>query len=160
MATANENYITLMTESLQKKIVILTEIARLNGEQSNILAQSPFDIDLFDENVHRKAEQIDRLEILDDGFNALFARVREVIDANRAEYAESIKTIQGLIIKITDLSVEIEAGEKRNKVVADRQFSTLKKEIKEAKRSSQMATKYYRSMSHFEGTPQFVDKKN
>lgn len=160
MAALNENYISMMAESLKKKIEVLEAIVELNGEQNEVLSKEPFDLDEFDATVHKKAEQIDDLELLDDGFAALFARVKEELEGRRDEYADEIKEMQQLIRNITELSAKVETGEKRNKALADKQFSMLKKEVKEAKRSSQMASKYYKSMSQVDFTPQFVDKKN
>ncbi len=110
--------------------------------------------------MHQKAELIDQLERLDDGFASLFARVREQLDGRKEQYAGEIKSMQQLIRKVTELSVKVEAQEQRNKVLADKQFSTLKKEVREAKRSTQMASRYYKSMSKVDIAPQFMDKKN
>ena len=91
-----------------------------------------------------------------NSFMAMIAELTSYLD----EYADEIKEMQQLIRNITELSAKVETGEKRNKALADKQFSMLKKEVKEAKRSSQMASKYYKSMSQVDFTPQFVDKKN
>lgn len=160
MATLNSNYISLMAESLKKKIAVLNTIVELNEEQHEILRREPFDLDEFDRTVRDKTEQIDKLELLDDGFAALFARVKSEIDGKREEYADEIREMQGLIKTVTELSARIEAGERRNKALADNQFSVLKKEVREAKMSSQTASKYYKSMSRMDGAPQFMDQKN
>ncbi len=160
MATANQNYVDMMTESLQKKIEVLSAIIELNKTQQNILNAADFDIDKFDENVHNKAEQIDKLEQLDNGFTALFNRVKAEIDANRELYSAQIKTIQNLIRRITELSVTIEAEEKRNKALVDKRFSILKKEVKESRMSANTASKYYKSMNRLDSTPQFLDSKH
>lgn len=160
MSTLNGNYISIMAESLKTKTEVLEAIIELNKEQNEVLSKEPFDLDEFDLTVHKKAEQIDKLELLDDGFAALFARVKAELEGKRDEYADEIKEMQTLIRTISELSAKVETGEKRNKVLADKQFSMLKKEVKEAKRSSQMASKYYKSMSQVDFTPQFVDKKN
>ena len=170
MAELSSNYLSLMSDSLNKKAEVLEAIAGINdnqfgicgiiGNQNEILQAQPFELDDFDATVHQKAELIDQLERLDDGFASLFARVREQLDGRKEQYAGEIKSMQQLIRKVTELSVKVEAQEQRNKVLADKQFSTLKKEVREAKRSTQMASRYYKSMSKVDIAPQFMDKKN
>lgn len=160
MAELSSNYLSLMSDSLNKKAEVLEAIAGINDNQNEILQAQPFELDDFDATVHQKAELIDQLERLDDGFASLFARVREQLDGRKEQYAGEIKSMQQLIRKVTELSVKAEAQEQRNKVLADKQFSTLKKEVREAKRSTQMASRYYKSMSKVDIAPQFMDKKN
>lgn len=160
MATLNGNYISVMADSLKKKIKILEAVVTLNEEQNGILSNEEFDLDGFDLTVQKKAEYIDELELLDEGFSALFEKVKAELDGKRDEFADEIKEMQKLIRAITELSAKVETAEKRNKVLADRQFAKLKKEVKEAKMSSQTASKYYRSMSQVDSSPQFVDSKH
>lgn len=159
MTTFNNNYLNMLSESLVKKISVLKEIVRLNEEQNELLRSEDFDFDAFDLNVQAKADLIDELELLDEGFTALFDRVKKEIGDNKDKYADDIRRIRILIREITDLSVNIEAKEKRNKALADKQFNLIKKEVKEAKKNSSTASKYYKSMSSYDSTPQFVDKK-
>lgn len=160
MATLNGNYISVMADSLNKKIKILEAVIALNEEQHKILSDEEFDLDRFDLTVQEKAKYIDELDLMDEGFAALFDKVKAELDGKREEFADEIKEMQKLIRTITELSAKVETGEKRNKALADRQFTTLKKEVKEAKMSSQTASKYYRSMSQVDSTPQFVDSKH
>lgn len=160
MATLNGNYISVMADSLNKKIKILEAVIALNEEQHKILSDEEFDLDRFDLTVQEKAKYIDELDLMDEGFAALFDKVKAELDGKREEFADEIKEMQKLIRTITELSAKVETGEKRNKALADRQFTALKKEVKEAKMSSQTASKYYRSMSQVDSTPQFVDSKH
>lgn len=160
MAELNSSYLSMMADSLNKKADVLEAIAGINDRQNEILQAQPFELDDFDVTVHDKAELIEHLEQLDDGFTALFARVREELEGRKEQYAREIKTMQQLIRRVTELSVRVEAQEQRNKALAEKQFSTLKKEVKEAKRSTQMASRYYKSMSKVDIAPQFMDKKN
>lgn len=160
MATLNGNYISVMADSLNKKIKILEAVIVLNEEQNKILSDEEFDLDGFDLTVQEKAKYIDELDLMDEGFAALFDKVKAELDGKREEFADEIKEMQKLIRTITELSAKVETGEKRNKALADRQFTALKKEVKEAKMSSQTASKYYRSMSQVDSTPQFVDSKH
>lgn len=160
MATLNGNYISVMADSLNKKIKILEAVIALNEEQNKILSDEEFDLDGFDLTVQEKAKYIDELDLMDEGFAALFDKVKAELDGKREEFADEIKEMQKLIRTITELGAKVETGEKRNKALADRQFTALKKEVKEAKMSSQTASKYYRSMSQVDSTPQFVDSKH
>jgi hypothetical protein len=159
MAALNKTYVSLLADSLRKKLEVLAGIDKLNKEQHELLKSEEFDLDAFDLNVQAKAELIEQLERLDDGFASLFERVKAEIGDNRGAYATEIKEMQHLIKSVTELSVTIEADEKRNKGLADGKFTALKKSVREARMSSSTASRYYQSMSQYDSTPQFVDKK-
>ena len=102
MAELSSNYLSLMSDSLNKKAEVLEAIAGINDNQNEILQAQPFELDDFDATVHQKAELIDQLERLDDGFASLFARVREQLDGRKEQYAGESKSMQQLIRKVTE----------------------------------------------------------
>ena len=85
-----DNYIQMMTDSLEMKKETLTRIASLSEEQSSILAAQEFDGDAFQRNIDEKAELIERLVKLDEGFIGLFSRVKAVLDGHKQEYSKEI----------------------------------------------------------------------
>lgn len=153
------NYLQMMIDSLNKKKDILTKIVALNEEQNEILSKASLDDDAFDANMKAKGECIDGLDRLDEGFQSLFNRVRDAINADKAMYSEEISSMKKLITEVTELGAKIEVQEARNKVKVEEMFRRERQEHKEAKRSASMAKSYYQNMSKVSYEPQFMDTK-
>ncbi len=154
-----ENYLQIMTDSLIKKKDILTKLVALNDVQENIINKPEFDEKDFNKNVDDKAELIEQLIKLDEGFNVVFERVKEQLSENKEAYSAQIKVMQGLIKEVTELAANVEAKENRNKSLVESRFAAMRREINDAKRSTQMANTYYKNMNKINYEPQFMDKK-
>ena len=113
------NYLTLLEESLKRKLQVMAEIQKYNLRQQEIFQAGEADMDKFDEYMEEKGRLIDRLNALDSGFEKLYANVAEELKGNREQYAEQIRTLQGLVAEVTDTSVTIQAQEARNKKLID-----------------------------------------
>ncbi len=152
----------MMEESLRQKIQVLQDIVKENQTQKAILENTEkFDEEGFDETISRKGELIKQVEKLNDGFQTLFDRVKDELEDNKDKHRDKIKTYQELIRNITDLSTEIEIGEKRNRILADVHFKSSKERINQNRRSSTAALDYYLTMNKSNITPpQFYDSKN
>ena len=159
---ATQSYLAMMADSLDKKIEIMTKIREENATQRSILEKAGvMDVDAFDLTVDRKGELIDELDELNQGFDSLFAQVREEVDANRAKYKEEIVAMQEKIRTITALSGSIQAEEARNKTLVEKYFSNARKDITTGKKSAKAALDYYHSMARSTFTPpQFIDSKH
>ncbi len=159
---ATQSYLAMMADSLDKKIEIMTKIREENVTQRSILEKAGvMDVDAFDLTVDRKGELIDELDELNQGFDSLFAQVREEVDANRAKYKEEIVAMQEKIRTITALSGSIQAEEARNKTLVEKYFSNARKDITTGKKSAKAALDYYHSMARSTFTPpQFIDSKH
>ena len=96
---------------------------------------------------------------MDDGFNALFARVKQTLDGHKDEYKSEISVIKELIKSVTELAVRVQAQEARNKVLAEKKFAMLKKEVSNAKKNTQAASTYYNSMNKLNFEPHLMDQK-
>lgn len=143
-----------------KKREVLMKLVDLNELQADIVSgEYGFDEDAFQQNVDDKAELIEDLEKLDGGFNALFERVKEQLEGNKEAYKDEITVMQELIREITELAAKVETKEKQNKALIQNQFLNMRKEIHNAKRSTQMANTYYKNMNKLNFEPQFMDKK-
>ena len=97
------NYLQMMIDSLNKKKDILTRIIALNEEQDKILSKPELDDNAFDANMKAKGDCIDGLDRLDEGFQSLFNRVRDAINANKEMYANEISIMKRLITEVTEL---------------------------------------------------------
>ncbi len=143
----NNAYITALTESLEKKLSVLDEIIEKNKEQSALLKADPFSFEAFDKNTEEKGVLIFRLEKLDDGFETLYARVKEELDANRPKYADEIRHMQDLIRQITDKSATIQAEEARNKAALEAVFKSERDRIKTGRSGVKALQSYTQAMN-------------
>ena len=139
-----ENYLQIMMDSLKKKKDVLQQIVDYNNEQEAIVTADELDGDKFQKNMEDKSACIDELNMLDEGFQSVYDRVKENIQRYKLNYKNDILILQQLIKEVTSLSATIQAQESRNKLQVDRKFRQLRSETKTAKRSVSMANKYYK----------------
>lgn len=154
-----DNYVQIMTDSLVMKKSVLEKIVAFNEEQKKIVSSDDFDGNLFRENVNKKAQLVEEINRLDAGFDDLFRRVREVLDADKASYSNQIATMKTLIKDVTDLAVKVEADEARNKRLVEKKFAELRKGVQTAKTNVQKTNAYYQNMNKLDTSPQFMDQK-
>lgn len=153
-------YIIILIQSLEKKIKVLDKIIESNQEQKEILSQEEMDTDRFEANLNEKGNLVDELNLLDDGFQDIYDRIKDELGTNREAYKEEIKQMQKLISEITEKSVTIRAEEERNRALAIKQFDSMRGNITTAKRSRQAANTYYSNMSRVNTIDaQFMDKR-
>ena len=157
----NMDYVVMLRESLEKKADVLRVLNIRNKEQEAILKDPNSTPDDLEKNMNMKSELIERIIMLDDGFEQLFNRVKAIIEADRDTYADEIRLMQELIKKVTALTADVEASEYRNKEYAKTRFANVKKEIREIKKSSDVVSSYYKHMMSPQTTadPAFLDKK-
>jgi len=153
-----DNYLQMMTDSLIMKKSLLEKITILNEEQRK-MAESGFDEENFLKVVDKKSELIDNIVRLDDGFNSLFGRVKQMLEGNREKYSSQIAEIQGLIRNITELAVKVETQEKRNKGLIERQFMLLRKDVNNTKDKTNKVNSYYQNMNKINMESHFMDHK-
>lgn len=156
----NKNYISIMIQSLKKKLAILNAIEKLNLRQKDELEDSALDPEDFDKTVGEKAAYIEELDKLDAGFQELFDRVKEELNTNRALYCEEIKQMQELIRQLTEKSTAIQVEEARNKRLMEQKFMSVKKQVREVRTSQRIVNQYYKNMMKTNFIePQFTDSK-
>ena len=144
----SETYLAIMLQSLKKKEQVLDEIIRLNDLQKKQLTDQATPVDDFDKTVEDKSACIDQLDQLDSGFEKLYAQVQEELQANKAQYADTIKALQKCIRSVTDKSIMIQAQEARNKDLMMQKFTTVRKHAKDVRANSKAITGYYKTMTH------------
>lgn len=155
-----ENQLTILAESLEKKIQVLTEIQEYNKRQEQIFSADNVDMLAFDDTVEEKGRLIEKLALLDEGFETLYEKLSEQLKDNRQKYALEIRGIQQQIAQITEMSVVIQAQEKRNKQLVEQYFIRERKEIRQKRQVSKAAYDYYKKVNNTSFVqPQFVDSK-
>lgn len=157
---ADNQYINIMLQSLQKKLKVLDSIIQINKRQKGELENPSLDPDDFDKTVEEKSELIEQLELLDNGFEKLYEKVREELQTNKEEYKDEILQMQNDIRLLTEKSMEIQAQEARNKQLMEQKFANVKKQVREIRSSQKVVNQYYKNMmKKGYAEPQFLDNK-
>lgn len=154
-------YVTVLHDSLQKKLDILKQLLELTKEQSNILGSQDPEIDRFDDAVEQKMQLLEKLQELDEGFDNLYKNIGNEIKDNKNLYQVQIVEMQNYIRGITQCGIEIEGLEKRNKDLFQRFLVQKRQEIRNFKVSNKTASSYHQNMvdQHHEWQTYFVDEK-
>lgn len=154
------NSLDVLSESLDLKIQVLKEIEEYNEQQRQAFESGEPDMDTFDSAIEKKEELINKIERLDDGFEAMFASLKEELDQNRDKYADRIKELQEKVALVTELSVSVQASEARNKKLIEQYFAKKKQGIKQGRVGSRAAFDYYKNMSGMNvAGPNYMDSK-
>ena len=156
-----ESYLSMMMDSLDKKIDVLKRIEEENVRQREALSADTVDTDAFEATVDAKAALIEELDQLNEGFDSLFSKVKEELDGRKDLYKEQIAAMQEKIRTISALSGSIQAEEIRNKALAEKSFQKSRNDMIQGKKSARAALDYYRNMARSTFTPpQYLDSKN
>lgn len=155
---SQQNYVDILVESLEKKKDLLSSLQKENEIQSELLSQEKFDDEAFDAAMDRKAEYIKELQLMDMGFEAIYVRVKDTFKTKKMEYAAEIKRMQQLITEVTELSVSIQASEKRNDAAMQSRFRMERARIGQNRTSVKAVTGYYQNYKT-QNNAQFMDWK-
>ena len=154
------NYVQIMIDSLTKKEVLLKQIAEYNEEQKVIITAVEFDDKAFQSNIDKKGELVEEILKLDDGFNAVFMRVKDEVQAHKEELSSEIAVMQQLVKRVTDLGVRIQAQELRNKELVEECFSAMRKDLSNARTVTSKANAYYKNANNIHDyEAHFLDQK-
>jgi len=154
------SYLQILQDSLDKKLKLLVAIEKKSLEQAEMLKYSEVDLAAVDINMDEKAELIDKVLSLDEGFESIYAKIREHLTFNKEQYKEEIRTIKSMIEKVTEKSTSIQAIEARNKAQMEVVFSSQKKALQSRRSAMSVARDYYQNMNKVKHvSPQFLDQK-
>ncbi len=150
----------ILLQSLEKKTKLLDDMIRQNGVQEELLKEEDLDMDAFDEAINQQGFYIEELDKLDQGFETVYDRVREELLQDKARYRMEIIRMKELIQQITDKIVTLNAGNMRNKMLAENQFSRKRAAIGAGASQNKAARNYYNNMNRLNYvSPQFYDNK-
>ena len=76
-----KQYITILTESLQKKSEVLSQLIDNSRKQAELLKADRVDWDAFDQRTDAKSDLIKELNGLDQGFESVFSHVSELLQS-------------------------------------------------------------------------------
>lgn len=155
-----DNYLSVLEDSLKKKLQILDELTDYTMQQQELLKVEELDYEAFDRLVDQKDPLIQRIMELDQGFETVYDRIKEQLLGNKEQYAAQIRALQSLIGELTDKSVKLQTMEQRNKSAVEQQFRKSREKIRKGRQNKQAALNYYKNMNNANYVlPQFLDDK-
>ena len=150
----------VLVESLEKKSRILDEIIKENEAQERLFKQEELDLEALDSSSDRMGELAEKLELLDEGFESVYDRIREELIENKQASRVEIKRMQELIAVITEKIVSINAARMRNNIQAEQRFKKSRQQIGSASSQMKASKNYYNHMNSLNYVaPQFYDSK-
>ena len=150
----------VLVESLEKKSRILDEIIKENEAQERLFKQEELDLEALDSSSDRMGELAEKLELLDEGFESVYDRIREELIENKQAYRVEIKRMQELIAVITEKIVSINAARMRNNIQAEQRFKKSRQQNGSASTQMKASKNYYKHMNSLNYVaPQFYDSK-
>ena len=87
-----ENQLTILSESLDKKLEVLQKIREYNKRQEEIFSAEEVDMSLFDDAVEEKQRLIDEVVHLDEGFEIMYEKLARELEGNREEGQQGDRT--------------------------------------------------------------------
>lgn len=154
------SYLQILQDSLIKKYELLCKIEEKSLEQSNMLKGQNVDFAQIDANMDEKAELIEAVLSLDNGFESIYEKIRTQLLPNKEQYKTQIVALQKMIEKVTEKSASIQAVEARNKSQMELVFSSQKRELQSKRNAMSVARDYYQNMNKVKNvSPQFLDQK-
>lgn len=157
---SEENYLNILEQSLKKKLGVLNQIREKNEQQRILLLDKELAPEDFEENINQKAALVDELNLLDEGFEEIYARIQQQLNAGKEQYQKQIQRLQEMIREVTAAGSSIQAEEQRNYKLAQKKFESVKKQVREVKASHRVVSQYYRNMTQgHQIEAQFLDNK-
>ncbi len=150
----------MLIESQEKKLKLLDEALELDEEQIRLAQEEDPDMEILDESLEKKGRIVEELDRLDDGFESVYAKVRDELLNNKEAHRDEIKRLQKLISQITEKSVKVQAAEIRGKETVERFLKRKRSALKDSKSSVKAANAYAVNMRKMNKIDSFfVDKK-
>ena len=155
-----EVQLEMLEKCLACKQELLKKIYQVTREQEAALDTVPFLEEVFEATLSSKEELITLLGKYDQGFDQIFAKIKEPVSSQKERYKEHIQKMQQMILTVTNQGVKIQALEQQNKVKLEIYLNSKKQEIKQFKVNNRTVTNYYKTMSAAgRGESYFKDKK-
>ncbi|MCR5388021.1 MAG: flagellar protein FliT [Lachnospiraceae bacterium] len=126
-------------------------LSERNKAQSKMLDDENLQPEDLSFNINEKENLIKELSHLDEGFDEVFNRIKDVVTANPGDYADEITRLKELIKEITAIEATLRAQEAKNFEKAKVKFASVKKQVKTVKTSSRAVSNYYKSAMDLSG---------
>ena len=153
-------YLHILLDTLTKKKKVLEEIYETTKLQEQLFKEMSIQTERLDQYMDQKSKCLQTLNQLDDGFEMLYAKVKEELHASPGSFSEEISRMKQLIGSIMDLSVSIQALEQKNKLSMERYLLRHRKNIQDYRNGQKRVNKYYNAMTGFNPHQSyFMDQK-
>jgi uncharacterized protein YfkK (UPF0435 family) len=153
-------YLDILIQSLKKKLRLLNGLSVLNQDQRDILQDDNADPDAFESNVQDKEDYVRQITALDEGFDEVYAHIRDLMEQDHSAYEDQLEEMRGLIREIMAKDASVRTEEQRNYQLAQQRFSTVRSKVREVRASQKMVNTYYRNMmKQRRYSPQYMDNK-
>lgn len=153
-------YFKLLEDTIEKKEQYLDALFELTKEQEAVLLREKFSMEEFEGLMDKKDTYIQKVAEFDTGFEAVFAKVKPVIEDYKKAFEPRIKALQQKIKTVLEKGAALCALEEQNKARLEISLRDKKQEIKNFKKSSQTVSSYYKNMSGAVADQSFfMDKK-
>lgn len=144
----NSVYVNMMADVLRRKERILKSLYDLTKEQETLLRDAELDYERFQQILEEKGVQIEELNDIDEGFDALFKKVEQEIMAYREAYRDKIREMQQRITVVSELGIQIQALESQNSERLKVYLAGQKKQIREFHMKNKTASNYFQNMAN------------
>ncbi len=150
----------LLEDTIQKKEQLLDALLGLTKEQEAVLSGEKFSMEEFTELMDKKEPYIRKIADFDAGFEAVFAKIKPVMEDYKKAFEPRIRALQQKIKTVLEKGAALCSLEEQNKARLEICLREKKQEIKNFKRSSQTVSSYYKNMSGAVADQSFfMDKK-
>ncbi|MBQ9767666.1 MAG: flagellar export chaperone FlgN [Lachnospiraceae bacterium] len=150
----------VLENTIEKKEQYLDILLQFTKEQEHVLLREKFSMDEFSALMEKKEPYIGKISEFDAGFEAVFAKMKPVIEDYKKEFEPRIKALQQRIKSVLEKGAALCTLEEQNKTRLEFCLKDKKQEIKNFKRSSQTVSNYYKNMSGAVAEQSFfMDKK-
>lgn len=150
----------VLEDTIQRKEQYLDALLGFTKEQETVLLREKFSMDEFSALMDKKEPYIKKIAEFDAGFEAVFAKIKPVMETYKKEFEPRIRALQLKIKSVLEKGAALCALEEQNKTRLEFCFKDKKQEIKNFKRSSQTVSSYYKNMSGaLSDQSFFMDKK-
>lgn len=156
-----QTYVTVLEDTLCAKEEILQKIYEATVHQEEYLNIQKVDIDAFESEMDTKDALLQKLEELDRGFESIYEKIAMALQYQKEVYKVQILKMQEMIKRCTDLGVQIQAAEQRNRSRMETYLSKERQEIAKFQSNNRTANLYHQHMAnqHQEWQSYFLDKK-
>lgn len=156
-----QTYITVLEDTLCTKEEVLQKIYEATVHQEEYLNFQEIDIDAFEAEMDTKDTLLQKLEELDRGFESIYEKIATALQYQKEAYKAQILEMQERIKRCTDLGVQIQAAEQRNRNRLETYLSKERQEIAKFQSNNRTANLYHQHMAnqHQEWQSYFLDRK-
>ena len=153
-------YLDALIRSRDEKKEVLEALIKSTEQQKNAMEAETPDWPAFDKMLDEKGELIEKLNKLDDGFNAVFDRIKQELLDNKEMYKPEIEKLKEQIREVTDMSTSLQAAEEKNRDLVTRRINESRRQIKQNRTTAKAAGRYYNAMNKLNFIdPMLMDSK-